>query len=93
MIAVLDTSYEELRAAQRRAEEAERIASRARRDRDRAAEALHEAGVPIAEIASQLGLTAAAVSLRLSSRRRASVLTDPQHTRQDETTKGDDTWS
>lgn len=86
MIAVLDISYATLRDAQRRAEDAERIASRARRDRDRAAEALHEAGVPIAEIASQLGLTPTAVSLRLSRRRNASVLGESQHSGQDETT-------
>lgn len=90
MIAVLDISYVELRDAQRRAEDAERIAARARRDRDRAAEALHEAGVPIAEIASQLGLTPTAVSLRLSRRRNALVLGESQQTMQDgTTTKGE----
>ena len=64
--------YSELLDAQRRADDAERAAARARRDRDRAAETLHEAGVPIRHIAHMLGLTPTAVSLRLSNRRAAA---------------------
>ena len=72
--------YSELLDAQRRADDAERAAARARRDRDRAAEVLHEAGVPIRHIAHMLGLTPTAVSLRLASRAAAA---------HNETTEGD----
>ena len=65
--------YDDLIAAQRRAEELEQAAARARRDRDRAAETLHEAGVPIRHIAARLGLTPTAVSLRLSNRRAETM--------------------
>lgn len=79
-------TYEELLEAQRLVEEAEYVAARARRDRDRVAEALHAAGVPITHLAKKLGLTQAALSFRLIARRREMVLGESQHSGQDETT-------